>query len=282
MVKKIGRIGAVALLVVILMAIVALGVYIVIPPVIDQLQALTHRIPEIANQYSYLKEYAPNLEDSLSEFLNRFGDISQSVVALTANVFGGLIAFITAIVLFVYLLIDEKMIKEFIVSLFPNEHRGGITNVLRKVARKLGDWFRGQIILGVIVGILDLIGLLIIGVPYALTLAIISGLLEIVPGIGPIIAGIIAAMIALTDSPLKALLVIILYIVIQQLENNIIVPKVMQKAVGLSPIIIIVTILIGAKLMGIIGAIIAVPIAATIAVLVQEWPTDCISSACST
>ena len=270
---KIGRVAAVALLVVILIAVAALGVYMIIPPVVDQLQALTHKLPDIANQYSYVKDYAPNLEDSLSEFINRFGDISKGVVALTANVFGGLITFITAIVLFVYLLVDEKAIKNFIISLFPNDHRGSITDVLRKVAAKLGDWFRGQILLGIIVGILDLIGLLIIGVPYALTLAVISGLLEIVPAIGPIIAGIIAATIALTDSPIKALMVVVLYIVVQQLENNIIVPKVMQKAVGLSPIIIIVTIIIGAKLMGIVGAIIAVPIAATIAVLVQEWPT---------
>ncbi len=271
--KTIGRIGAVAFLLILLLAAAALGVYIIIPPVIDQIQALAQRIPDIANQYSYVKEYAPNIEDSLSEFLNRFGDISQGVLALTANLFGGLITFITAIVLFVYLLLDEKIIKNFVVSLFPSEHRDGITNVLRKVAQKLGDWFRGQIVLGIIVAILDLIGLLIIGVPYALTLAIISGFLEIVPAVGPIVAGIIAASIALTDSPLKALLVIILYIVVQQLENNIIVPKVMQKVVGLSPIIIILTILIGAKLMGIVGAMIAVPIAATIAVLVQEWPT---------
>jgi len=117
------------------------------------------------------------------------------------------------------------------------------------------------------------IGLTIIGIPYALVLAIIAGILEIVPTVGPIIAGAIAALVALTISPLAALLVIILFLAVQMLENTFIVPKVMQKAIGVSPVVIILAIIAGAKLLGVVGAIISIPIAASISVLIMEWPT---------
>jgi predicted PurR-regulated permease PerM len=110
-------------------------------------------------------------------------------------------------------------------------------------------------------------------VPYALALAVISGILEIVPTLGPILAGAIATIFALTIDPIKAIFVIILYVIVQQLENNFVVPKVMQKAVGLSPVIIIFAVLIGARLLGLVGAILAVPIAASISVIVQDWST---------
>jgi len=97
--------------------------------------------------------------------------------------------------------------------------------------------------------------------------------LEIVPTIGPIIAGVLATIVAFTDSPIKALIVIVFFIAVQQLENSFIVPKVMQKAVGLSPVIIIIAILVGAKLLGVAGAILAIPIAASISVVLNELPS---------
>jgi predicted PurR-regulated permease PerM len=171
------------------------------------------------------------------------------------------------------LLLDKNGIHLFIKSTISPDQQEPVLSLMKKISEKVGRWFRGQMILGGIIGVLELIGLLIIGAPYALTLAIISAVMEIVPTIGPLIAGTIAVLVTLSVSPLKALLVFILYLVIQQAENSFIVPKVMQKAVGLSPVIIILAILTGAKLLGIVGAILAVPIAASLSVIVQEWPT---------
>jgi len=126
--------------------------------------------------------------------------------------------------------------------------------------------------LGLIIAVIDYIGLLAIQVPYALVLALLSGLLEFIPVVGPFTAGAIAVVVALTVSPLHALLVVILYLIVQQLENGLIVPKIMQKAVGLSPVVIIVAVLIGVKLLGLFGALLAVPIAAVISVFISEWP----------
>ena len=138
----------------------------------------------------------------------------------------------------------------------------------------MGMWLRGQLFLSFIVGLLVYIGLLILGVKYALVLALIAAILEIIPFIGPTIAAIPAILVGLTDSWIKALVVVILYFVVQQLENHIIVPKVMQKAVGLNPIVVIIVIMVGAKLGGIVGALIAVPVAAAIGVFVGDIMRD--------
>ena len=121
------------------------------------------------------------------------------------------------------------------------------------------------------VGFLTFVGLRILGVKYALTLAVIAGILEIVPVIGPIISSIPAIIIGFTQSPFLGLLVLILYAVIQQSENHIIVPKVMQKTTGLSPVVIVISFLIGAKLLGLLGILLAVPIAVILSVFVDEF-----------
>ncbi len=131
-------------------------------------------------------------------------------------------------------------------------------------------WIRGQVFLSFIVGVLVYIGLLIIGVNYALILAIVTGFTEILPIIGPIFAGGLAVLVALSDSPVIALWVVLLYVLVQQFENHFLVPQIMKKAVGLSPVVIIVTLLVGAKLMGIWGILLAVPVGSAISVVFQE------------
>jgi len=271
--RAMGRTASVIAIVVIFTGLLALGIYIIIPPMVSQIADLTRTLPSQFSRYDLIRSHLPSLESSLSVITNSVGNVASGVITITSSLASGVVAFIATVVMFAYFLIDERAMKYFILSLFPDNHRENMAQVLRKIAKKVGDWFRGQILLAFIIGVIDLVGLLILGVPYALTLAVISGVLEIVPTLGPIIAGLAAAIVALTVSPLKALLVIIFYVVIQQIENNFIVPKVMQKAVGLSPAIIIVAILIGAKLMGIVGAVIAVPLAASLSVVLAEWST---------
>ncbi|MFA7243774.1 MAG: AI-2E family transporter [Patescibacteria group bacterium] len=271
--KKIRRIPAVIAMLLIIVAIISAIIYLIIPPLVSETSQFAFHLPANLGKYSYLKQYAPIIQNNLDAITRGVGGLSSGFVSLTASIFGGVVTFITAIVLFVYLLLDAHAPRKLALYLIPSEYRDRIIAVIRKVSDKVGAWFRGQLLLGLIVGLMDLIGLLIIGVPYALTLAVIAAVLEIVPLIGPIIAGIIAALVALTVSPIMALIVVALFILVQQLENNILVPNIMKKAVGLSPVIIIIAILIGARLLGIAGAMLAVPISASIAVIVAEWPT---------
>lgn len=274
--KKIGRIPAVIAIILIIVAFVAFAIYLIFPPLVIQTLQLSETLPIYIEKYSYLKVYQPQIEKGLESLTGSLtstaGDVGQGIITLTSGVFGGIVTFITAFVLFIYLLLDDRALKTFVISLFPTNHRISMTEVLRKISNKLGYWFRGQIIVSASIGVIYLIALSIIGVPYTLTLATIAALLDFIPIIGPIIAGTIAGLTALTDSPIKALITVAVFIGVQQLENSIIVPKVMQKAVGLSPVIIIMALLVGAKLFGIAGAILAVPVSASISVIIQEWP----------
>ncbi|MCL5411029.1 MAG: AI-2E family transporter [Patescibacteria group bacterium] len=271
--RKIGRIFSVlALLVLIILAIV-LVVYLIVPPVISQSRQLIQNIPDILDKYSFIRGHIPSINEGINTFTKNIGNITNSFVLITAGIFGGVIAFFAAIVMTIYLLLDKNGIPSFIRSVVSPNHQSAVMALVQKITQKVGNWFRGQMALGAIIGVLDLIGLLIIGVPYALTLAVVSAVMEIIPTIGPLVSGLIAILITLSVSPIKALFVLILYVIVQQIENSFIVPKVMQKAVGLSPVVIILAILTGAKLLGVVGAILAVPIAASISVVVQEWPT---------
>lgn len=271
--KKIRRIPAVIALLLIMVAALSAVIYLILPPIINESSLLASNFPKYLDNFSYLKVYIPDIKSSLEALTKSIGGISTGFLSLTASIFGGIITFVTAVVLFIYLLLDDKAPKKLILYLSPEAQKSKIIEMIKKVGYKLGAWFRGQMLLGIIIGVIDLVALSIVGVPYALILAVISGLLEIVPIIGPIISGTLAALVALTVSPLMALIVIIIYILVQQLEGAIIVPNVMKKAVGLSPIIIIISILIGAKIFGIVGALFAVPISAAVSVVISEWPT---------
>ena len=271
--KKIRRVPAVIALLLLVLAILVFASYIIFPPLVKQLTALIQNLPELVNRLQFLGRYKTYAESGIKSLAGNAGSITGGFVNITASLFGGIFAFFTATILTIYLLLDKDGFRNFIASTIPSESREPIIDVARKMSLKVGDWFRGQLLLMFGVAVLDLIGLSIIGVPYALTLALISGLLDMIPVIGPIIAGVIAALVALSLSPLQTLFVIILYIVVQQIENTILAPNIMKKIVGLSPVVIILAVMIGAKLLGIIGALLAVPISALLSVVVQEWPT---------
>jgi len=156
--------------------------------------------------------------------------------------------------------------------MIPDSYKPVVISVLRKIGSKMGSWLRSQFLLMLIMGFSYGIILSIFGVKFALTLAIIGAVLEIIPTIGPILTALLSASMALVDSPWRAFLVLIAFFILQQLENNFIVPKIMQKALGISPVFIIIAVLIGAKLLGILGAVLAVPLAGIAAVLIAEWP----------
>jgi len=270
--KKVGRVPAVLILVLIAIILITAFVYIVVPPLVSQTKQLLSTLPSLIDSVAIVRHYVPSINEGLSTIAKGLGNITSNIYAITAGVFGGVFTFFMAIILTVYLLLDKAALSKTAYSFIPEDKRLPVAQIVKKITAKIGDWFRGELILMGSIGILSYVGLLVIGVPFALTLALIAGLLEIVPTIGPVIAAILAIIVAFLDQPYKALLVLVFYIILQQLENNILVPKIMQKVIGISPVIIILAILIGAKLFGIIGAVLAVPLVGTLVVLIQEWP----------
>jgi predicted PurR-regulated permease PerM len=195
--------------------------------------------------------------------------LTGNAVDITVTVFENIIALVSLIVVSLYMILDRQKVEHFATSFFA-AHQEKAQTILRRVENKLGAWLRGQIVLSLLIGASVYIGLTLLGIPYALPLAIITGILEIVPMIGPIISAIPAVIIAFTISPVDALIVIGLYIVIQQLEGHLVVPQVMKRAVGLNPLLVILAISIGGRLLGIGGALLAVPIAVVFQIIAEE------------
>lgn len=258
-----------------LVALAAVG-YLFVPTIVYQLSQLAINLPIIAGRfepyYAGIQQAAANYQESLFNLSAQLGRLTSGLYATTVSFVTGLMAFFTILILSFYMLLEQKSIEAFLLNLMPENRKQKMIEILQKIADKMGKWLRGQALLMLAIGLLDGIGLVALGVPYPLVLAVWGGITEVIPYIGPWLGLIPAFLVALTVSPLKALLILIVYVVIQQLEAQFLAPKIMGRAVGLSPVIIILSLLVGAKLMGILGVIIAVPVAAAIAVVIQEWP----------
>lgn len=176
---------------------------------------------------------------------------------------------LVVLVLTFYLVVEDDGVRKMVRMLTPSRHRALAQRMHANIVARLGGWARGQIVLSVIIGLLVYFALLGIGVPYAAALAALAFLLEFIPYVGPFISALFGIFFALTVSPFIALLTAVAYYVIQLLENNVIVPKVMQKAAGINPALSIISVLICFELFGVIGILLGVPIAA-LAVAIGE------------
>ncbi|MDO8565460.1 MAG: AI-2E family transporter [bacterium] len=198
-----------------------------------------------------------NYLNSLSRFL------SQGVFSSASWVFGGVLSFILMLVLSFYLAVQEDGIGKFLRIIVPLKHEKYAVALWRRSQLKIGLWMQGQLLLGALVMILVYIGLLIIGVPHALLLAVVAGVLELIPLFGPILAAIPAVFVGYADTGMTtALIVGLLYLLIQQFENHLIYPMVVKKVIGMPPMVSILALVVGGQLAGLLGMLIAVPVAA--------------------
>lgn len=238
-----------------------------VPFVISQIQSLLTQFPKFLD--SSANTFSVTIDpDQLQKYLNNeANELGKNAVNVTTKVFGGLFSIITIFVVSFYLLMYHSSFKTGLAHLFQKQYREHVLRVVDQVNYKLGAWLRGQVILCFFIGLLSWIGLTILGLPYALPLALMAGLLEVIPTIGPILSAIPAIIIALTISPTLALAVVVLYLLIQALENQVLVPKVMERAVGLNPVVVILGVMIGANLMGVAGALLAIPFISFIMVI---------------
>src|SRR3989338_6634444 len=272
--RKIPRVFGVLIIYMIGFFILAFVVYLIVPPLTQEIKDLSKNFPDSFDR-SFLFNFGgeflsgekyPEIAGSIKTFLGTISEklemFSSGIINTTVNIFGGIVSGILVLVISFYLAVQEEGIKNFFRSIIPSQHQLYVFHLWSRVEFKMGRWFRGQLTLGLIVGTLVFIGLSILQIKYSLILATIAALLELIPYIGPVIAAVPAVIIGLSQSFVTGLWVILVYWIIQQSENHILVPKIMQRAVSLNPVIIIVSMLVGVKLGGIIGIIIAVPIAA--------------------
>lgn len=275
--RRIPRSVSVIAVYLVLIGLAVLVVSSIIPPLTQQFSLLGQNLPaaltNFQSRFPALSIFVS--QEGLLEFarslLTASGD-SGGVVSHTLGAFNSIFGFITVLVVSFYLVVAErKGIKELVRPLVPVSRREQIIHLIEKVQRKMGLWVLGQLILSFSIFLLTYIGLSLLGVQYALVLALLAGLLEIIPYIGPIISAVPAFFFALLQSPALALAVIVLYIIVQKSESYVLVPKVMEKTVGVAPLLVILALLIGFKLGGILGLLLAVPLASAISVVVEEF-----------
>lgn len=275
--KRLHRGLAVAVIYLLIILVFTLIGFAIIPPLASEIQDLALSLPSLFDQLSSfigtsLGENSNLSSQFLSSVSNALSSLGSSLLETTRSVIDGIVAVFTVLVLSFYLLLEEHGGRKLVTRLLPIANREQVATILQKIGLKMGSWLRGQLTLALLVGVIDFIILSLISIPFALTLGVWAAVTELIPYIGPVLGAIPAVIVAFTISPLKGFIVLIAYVLVQQLEANFLVPKIMGKAVGLSPVVIIFAILIGAKLAGFLGVVLAVPAAATISVLIEEWP----------
>ncbi len=279
--RRIPRPLGILTLYLIVLVVILITIALLIPPLTKQSGQLAQNFPyywqSVSQSFYHLQSYsqqfglAENVQNFFSGLEQNLDQAASGLINSLISFFGGIAVVILTLVLTFYLVVEQNAVKKIIKSFTPEERQELILQIYRRIQQRLGWWLRGQVILAFIIGFLAYIGLLILRVDYPAILALVAGVTEIIPYLGPIVGAIPAVFIAFFQSPVKALLVIILYYIIQWTENNVIVPKVMQKATGLNPIVVIVAIMIGAKVAGIFGVLLAVPVATALNIVVEEY-----------
>lgn len=268
--KKIPRPLSILIIYTFLFIILGGAVGLLIPPFIEQTTKLITTFPVLLQSLNKLFLYQLPIQDLLKSLGGQISGLGGNLFKYTLGFFGNLVGFLAILVFTFYLLLRWKNLGKFLSANFAPKEEERIVKILNRIEIGLGNWVRGQLILCFIVGLMAFIGLTFLRVPYVLSLAIFAGILEILPIIGPFISAIPAVLLALTVSPILALATVALYVLIQQLENQLIVPKVMQKAVGIDPLITLLALMIGGKLMGILGVFLAVPAVVLLKILFRE------------
>lgn len=235
----------------------------IIPFILGQVVGLLRDLPTV------IERVIPSWNIDTTVITKQFSPITEDIFRITFDLFSNIFTLITVLVFTFYFLLERQHLKRMLTSTFGEENAVTIFDIIQEIEKKMGSWLHAEMILMLVIGVMTYIGLSWLRVEFALPLAIIAGTLEVIPNIGPIISAVPAILIALTVSPFFACVVAGLYFLIQQTENTIIVPLVMRKSTGLPPLVTIVSFMIGARLAGLMGAILAVPVVLMIQIIIS-------------
>jgi predicted PurR-regulated permease PerM len=259
--------------------IVLIGL-LIIPPLVAQAASLWARLPVHFNTFQSflikhrLMVHRVTLEEAVQNAPSGAGgNAVGTVLVAISSLIGGVFGLITILILSFYLLIEAQPMFDALMQFVPAGRRADVATAARQAVIKVSAWLRAQFVLAGVMGVFVAIGLYLLGVPYFYVIALVAAIGETIPIVGPIIGGIAAVGVAITVSPQLALMVGVYFLVLHQLEANVLVPKIMERRVGVSPVVVMVALLIGGSLSGLVGAILAIPTAAIMSVIVSEFAT---------
>jgi len=254
-----------------------------VPAISDQIKLLAQNIPAYSDKLAFLREKIQHLFNG-NEYLlqqeknnllinlgNRLNENWLDIFSQAGSFIGVVVDVIAILSLAIFLTIQKRSVGNFLKAFIPKRHEEYAVTLIERIQHKMGHWLLGQIVLNLLMGILIYIGLYLLGVPYALLLAVIAALFEFVPFLGGILSAVLGVLVALSISPLTAVIVLALYLAVQQFQNHIMAPLVMRQVVGLNPVAVIIAILVGLKVAGPLGIILAIPITAALSVFVSDF-----------
>ena len=269
---------AILILYVVILGTIVSVIALVAPPLFRQAQQLWSALPEMLDRAQDVLVQRGILRQPLSsqEMFERAtgaggGQAVGTVFAAIVGLVGGFVGLVTIVILTFYFLVEAGALRRTLLQISPPRRRARVDAMSRAITEKVSAWLGGQLLLAAIIGSTSALGLWALGIPFFYVLALISAIGELIPVVGPILAAVPAVAVATSLSWNKVLFVIIFFVIQQQLENHILVPKVMQRQVGVNPVAVILALLIGGNLLGIAGAILAVPTIAILQVFFHEW-----------
>lgn len=279
---KIPRVLSVIIVYLIAFIILGLTFYLVVPPIFSELSDLAGSLPSYLEkpfQINAIHQLLPELPESISQLLLGFAEnarvfvekLASGFFQATAIIFGGALSFVLIIVISFYLSVQERGIEKFLRVIVPLPQEDYIISLWQRTSEKIGAWLKGQILLGILVGIFVFIGLTVLRIKYAITFALLAAVFEIIPIFGPILSAIPAVGMAFLQSPSLALVVAIFYFIIQQFENHLIYPLVVRKVIGIPPILVIIALVIGGELGGFFGILLSIPIATLLVEVLNDF-----------
>jgi len=275
--RRVPRWFAILILYAAIVGILVLLGLMVIPPLVAQAEALWTRLPTHFNRFQdflirhKLMTHSVTLQEAVqSAPTGASGNAVGTVLVAISSVIGGVFGLVTILILSFYLLVEAHAMFEYLVRFVPAGRRGDVAIAAREAVVKVSAWLRAQFTLAGVMGVFAASGLWLMEVPYFYVIALVAAIGETIPIVGPVIGGVTAVAVAITVSPKLALSVGVYFLVLHQLEANILVPKIMERRVGVSPVAVMVALLVGSALWGIIGAVLAIPTAAILSVIIEE------------
>ncbi len=271
--KKLSRLKipkgvSILILYIFIFALISISLASIVPALVEQTNNFAKSLPD------YIAALPVNIvvrQQLEKEFLTQIGTLPTEIITFSVSIFSNFIVVLTTLVFAFYLLLGRNSLEKDLKSFISEKLSTAVDEILDELEVKLGGWARGQLLLMLTVAIFTYVGLTILGIPYALPLSILAGIFEALPIIGPLIGAIPAVLIGFGISPIMGISVSALAFLIQQLENNILVPKIMEKSAGFSPFVILLAISIGFKLGGVAGVVISIPVLIITQVVIEKF-----------
>ena len=233
------------------------------------LAGLRHWLVAVRLQRPWLPDLSPSLDHFVTQGSNVTG-MGPRAAHVALRVAGGATAIIMVLVVTFYMLLEGAAIKRAVLVLVPREERPRVDLMLHRIGLRFGGWLRGQLLIALVVAVPVSLALLLIGMPYPFLIGVVSGLGEFIPMVGLMLGAAVSILVALGQPTWQLAAVVIFFIVAMNLESHILIPRLMSRVLGLSPLLTIIALFVGVRLMGVLGGLVALPVAAALQVIVRE------------